>query len=658
MEYISNNPGSYLRQIRKDLNLTPHLTAWHLKILKKFTYIRTKRIKNKVFYFDFKINPEFDNQICILRERRNFEVLESILLNPGIFVDKIQKLVPLKLLIIKNIVVDLKELNLIDEIGEGGKVKLLGNMNIIEPILTILKIPEPKIKLYKDIELNYQKKLEIKPREEKVKILREYDYIGGDIRFKVAIRNESQTTITKINVILNPSSQYRIDNRIQEVDILTPGESRGVDFPLVPLTCGKSMVYGTLSYVDAFGEPHSLTISPKEIWIKCPLVIPQKATKVEIEDWKKTLLKGSTQIPYININSSEAFKIACIQISALDLTEINIDYDNSIAFFTGRAKVTGNTMIVEIKITSFDIIIEVWTSDMKQATGFIAYIKNLINVALEVAQKLQLKMDKIGQTIMDYFDVSERLCRFFQFCENREKLHELNLLLKEIVSKIERSFPDIIILNEIKNTLEKFPSFPSDQNLDDKLAIEFEFNLIEWLKEIAKIIQTNLKAYRDTFKDEKDKFDNIIDRNNELVLKIDIIEKQYSRNILKYLMVLEQVSGLIMYKHNFGEIEFDSDLVGGFLAAIQSFGSELSKEKTPMKKLAYKDFEISIDDGKYIRAAVILIGPITSHLKSKHLKFISEFESRYENRLKNWSGNISGFEEMKDITEELFMGKS
>ncbi|MFX0138200.1 MAG: hypothetical protein ACFFDN_31450 [Candidatus Hodarchaeota archaeon] len=656
-EYISKNPGPYLREVRKNLNLSPHHTAWHLKILEKFGYIRMKRIKNKVFYLDFNINPKFDKSICILREQRDFKILESILLEPGIILKQLQNKISIKAKKLKNIISYLEELDLIYEIKGDGQVKYFGNIKTVEPILTILKIPESKIKLYKQIEIDSQKKLKIKPPIEDIKILREYDYVGGDIRFKVAIRNQSLTTITKINVMLNPSTQYRMDNRIQEIDILLPDESRGVDFPLVPLTCGKSKVYGSISYVDTFGEPHSSTIPPKEIWIKCPLVIPQKATKLEIENWKKSLLKGSTKIPYINITSSEAFKIACIQISALDLAEIDIDYDNLTAIFTGRAKVTGNTMIIEIKNTTFDIIIEVWTSDMKQATGFIAYIKNLINLALEVAQGLQLKMDKMGQTILDCFDVSERLCRFFQFCENREIIHEINLLLKEIVLKIERSFPDIIFLDEIKKILEKCANFSSGDNIDDKLALEFEYNLLEWLKEIVKIIQTKSKTYQDTFKDQKDTLENINDKIEKLILKINELERQYSLNILRYLMILHQTSGVSIFSHNFSGIELDSDLMGGFLTAIQSFGTEISRETTPIKKLEYKAFEISMEDGKFIRAALILVGPITSYLKSKLLEFITEFESKYENHLVNWTGNISLFRGIREFTEELFIGK-
>ena len=52
-----------------------------------------------------------------------------------------------------------------------------------------------------------------------------------------------------------------------------------------------------------------------------------------------------------------------------------------------------------------------------------------------------------------------------------------------------------------------------------------------------------------------------------------------------------------MYTHNFTEKTLDSDLIGGFLSAIQSFGAEISKEETTMKKLSYEHFEIELLEG-------------------------------------------------------------
>ncbi|MFX0139177.1 MAG: hypothetical protein ACFFDN_36380, partial [Candidatus Hodarchaeota archaeon] len=630
-------------------NLSPRLIAWHLKMLEKFDFIRKHKITNKMAFFDSKIKPEFDRAIFTLKEPKNLKILELILLEQGINLGDLVDNSGLKLQNVRNIIKIFIELHLINEKEEHGQIKYFGNVENINPIQKILKIPELEIKP------PIIRKVAPPPlAAEQIKILREFDHIGGNIRFKVAVRNETPTTISKLSVMLTPTTQYRIENRIQEIDVLTPGESRGVDFTLIPLTCGKSNVFGTLSYVDTYGKPHSLTIDPKEIWIKCPLVIPQKATKLDIENWKKSLLRGATKIYFSNISNSQAFKIASDQISALDLAEIDINFDQMNAIFSGTAKVTGNTMIVELKIIDSNIAIEVWTSDMKQATGFIAYIKNLVNVALEVAQRLQLKIEKVGQSILDSFDISERLCKCYEICEEREVIHEIILLLGEIISKMERSFPDSSILDEINNSLSELDNFRPGENINEKIAVKLEFSLLQWLKEILKIIQANSKTYQETFTDQEISFKKIDEQIQQLILKVNEIEEQYSINILKYLMVINQASGLTMFNHNFGGFEFDTDLISGFLTAIQSFGTEITKGATPVKKLAYKDFEIVMEDGNHVRAAIVLLGPVTSFLSTKLLKFISIFESNYEKDIKDWTGNITLFKDMSSKVNEIF----
>ncbi len=89
--------------------------------------------------------------------------------------------------------------------------------------------------------------------------------------------------MSNISVTLNPSEQFFWDEAVQRINNLPPYNSRGVDFTLIPNTCGKSTVFGAVSYQDAFGKAHTMTIPPKEIAIKCPLVIPQTMSPFEIE---------------------------------------------------------------------------------------------------------------------------------------------------------------------------------------------------------------------------------------------------------------------------------------------------------------------------------------------------------------------------------------
>jgi len=95
------------------------------------------------------------------------------------------------------------------------------------------------------------------------------------------------------------------------------------------------------------------------------------------------------------------------------------------------------------------------------------------------------------------------------------------------------------------------------------------------------------------------------------------------------------------------------------LTAIQSFGTELSPDakETAMQKLSYKHFEIQLQEGRYVIAALITSGyPIpltTQQLK----KILFNFEEKFEDSLEKFTGEISRFEETKTMVEKIFFLK-
>ena len=92
--------------------------------------------------------------------------------------------------------------------------------------------------------------------------------------------------------------------------------------------------------------------------------------------------------------------------------------------------------------------------------------------------------------------------------------------------------------------------------------------------------------------------------------------------------------------------------MSGFLTAIQSFGTELTEKDSAMKKLAYKDFEIELNKGRYTTAALLLSGPGPKLLERTLERFIHSFEQTYEHILKNWRGDIST---LKDASKLVFL---
>ncbi|MFX0134792.1 MAG: hypothetical protein ACFFDN_14215, partial [Candidatus Hodarchaeota archaeon] len=146
---------------------------------------------------------------------------------------------------------------------------------------------------------------------------------------------------------------------------------------------------------------------------------------------------------------------------------------------------------------------------------------------------------------------------------------------------------------------------------------------------------------------------------NALYKDIDEIEQRYSMKILRYLLVVQKHTGITFYRGKLGsDEELDPFLVSGFLSAISSFGTELSldKKETMMKKLTYEDFEINLEDGDHIRAALLSHGKGTVFLTDKLKEFVRQFEEGYLTEIINWNGKMSVFNQASEILLNIMPG--
>ncbi|NHI93997.1 MAG: hypothetical protein EAX96_16025 [Candidatus Lokiarchaeota archaeon] len=651
-EYINENPGYHFTHVLSEIGIGSHAGRWHLGILEKFGFIRSKKITRFNVYFSKDFPESRDEMVFLLRNDNAKKIIEIINSSPEINASQIEQNMDLKYSTIHYYLSKLMKSKLLEQIQENNIIKY----KIKEHDLIFLE----KFFDFKDKILDIPKKAKekiIMPYDSKgtINVLREFDYVGGDIRFKIAVQNQSEFSITKIHVLLNSTEQYLVDDKVKTIDVLSPNESRGVDFILTPLTCGKSTIYATISYSDYKGVPQSLVVNPKEVWIKCPLVTPKHVAMNEILTWKKELLNGTSSIEYSNIPDTQAFKIALDQISALDLSQIDLDQTAKSATYSGVAKVTNQKIIVEINLYNQKINLNVWTSELKQATGFIAYIRNLIKMAVDNAKLVQVKVETLGQRIIDSFEISQRILDIFNFCKENMLINDYLILLGEIYNRLERSFPDIKCIDEILEWKEILnDEYRIGVTLPEFLSIKLQFQTLDWLNKILEITKTNAQAYKNSFDDQEIPFEKIDLRIKELENNYHYEMKRYSQSILKYLMVIHKGTGLTIYEKAFFKPFIDPDLVGGFLTAIQSFGSEISSTETSMKKLVYKNFQIEIEDGDYIRTALILNGEPTEHLLKQLQKYVKEFENTFRENLINWSGNLQVFKSKDENLEKIF----
>jgi DNA-binding MarR family transcriptional regulator len=84
MDHITKNPGCHVRDIRRAMNIDNAESAWHLKMLEKFGYLRSKRFgKYLAFYPANLAESEYDEILCTIRQDTTYNVLYDVFSTPN-----------------------------------------------------------------------------------------------------------------------------------------------------------------------------------------------------------------------------------------------------------------------------------------------------------------------------------------------------------------------------------------------------------------------------------------------------------------------------------------------------------------------------------------------------------------------------------------------
>ncbi len=653
-DYIAENPGVNFSQILNQFGLGPHAGRWHLEMLNKFQFIKTKKHSIYKTFFTREFPDDKEIPVFLLRNSNIMNIYRLIKTEP-LNTNDLAKILDLHYSTVKYHIKRLLKNKLIQNTTEKKYAVITELTTFLEKYYDFMLSPELMSKLGEYMEEKAAPTIS-EAEDEVIKVLREYDYFGGDIRYKVAVQNHSKMTISKIDIMLTASSQYRVDDRIKTIDYLVPGETRGVEFFLAPLTCGKSLVYATVAYTDGFGKPQTAQVNPKEIWIKCPLVSPEKVLQNQVEEWKRNLLKGTSKISFQKFPLKQVFDIAYNQITALDLSEVMFDENQFYCMFSGLAKVTSTKMMVETKVEDGELLIDVWADNLRQATGFLAYIRNLVNLALENAQKLLGKVETLGQSVLDIFELSNRIFEVFELCDKGWIVSDIIIILKEIHSRMTRTLPDIEIIDEIDDWVEYLePHYKMGDNIREVDGLKIQAGAQSWLGQLKRLAKANIENFSLTFKEEEFQIEQLNALLMDFEQKFLRITENLVNKLLSYLIIIHKLTGISLYSQTFKESQTDADLLSGFLTAIQEFGAEIAKESSSMKKIEYHGFEINLEDGEQVRVALILNGAGPEILRKKLILFTKEFERTYTTELEKFVGDISIFDTAEDLVTDCFV---
>jgi hypothetical protein len=160
---------------------------------------------------------------------------------------------------------------------------------------------------------------------------------------------------------------------------------------------------------------------------------------------------------------------------------------------------------------------------------------------------------------------------------------------------------------------------------------------------IAIISYITIKRYR--FKQNMKEWRRKTDLFSD-ILKVDLI------------LIIHKEIGVAIIKENFTEQQLDGDLISGFLQAITSFKYEIKKGSGEGIResilLDYRDYKILLEDGKFIRFALVLNAEPSENLKKAQSDFIIDFENKYYKYLKEFSGEVAPFRDAMQLINKHF----
>lgn len=242
----------------------------------------------------------------------------------------------------------------------------------------------------------------LKPRtkEEILSIIRGYEFIGGQVRFKVGLKNNSSYPLTDFKIsfeipdalkwILHEPDYERTGDTII-IPKIGAGEKKAVSLYLEPINCMESPVNATVSYHDEKDQPQALTMTPERISISCPIFFTEEeANLARVKRLQKSLHHHDRKVfPIINSEKTGVlYKSTLSVLKKHDIKLISEDFIEEEKFgelwYYGKTKYKQNVIITYILIDGKNKTLEIDISgdDESQITAFLAEVGGAIRTEL------------------------------------------------------------------------------------------------------------------------------------------------------------------------------------------------------------------------------------------------------------------------------------
>ncbi|MFO7797216.1 MAG: hypothetical protein ACQERB_16645 [Promethearchaeati archaeon] len=118
--------------------------------------------------------------------------------------------------------------------------------------------------------------------------------------------------------------------------------------------------------------------------------------------------------------------------------------------------------------------------------------------------------------------------------------------------------------------------------------------------------------------------------------------------------IIDQRTGICLLHRKYGSIEFNQDLVSGFLTALKDFSIEFSKGSGELKVIDMQVFYLMLvfREGVLVTAAADKNDDAKITHKALN-NIIDKFVDKYEVNLENWTGDVRIFRDFSGEVDEI-----
>ncbi|MBD3186871.1 DUF2042 domain-containing protein [Candidatus Bathyarchaeota archaeon] len=325
-----------------------------------------------------------------------------------------------------------------------------------------------------------------------VEVVREYDYVGGQVHFKIAVRNNSNAAIYDIKVVLDYPDAFQIEEEMISVPVIEPESSRGIDFYLEPTTCGKSHVGGTVIYKDYTSKVHTIHVREKEIWIKCPLVVSTMDTLEDVNQVIKSLPSDARSFLISDIDARLAYHAGFRAVSHFDTRcvaapeKLEGEMFEAEAFFATKAK-NGGRIVIKLTVSERSQILElrIWCAEAGQLTGLLAKIIEYLFQEINIIRKI--KAESREKTV-DLMAIAQGITVLSDYVMLRWKISDIATKLEDIYARVMKFLKSDAIIDEMEQWLEKLRSLNEDLNIAPEMADDLGDDIERWQDVIQRSI--------------------------------------------------------------------------------------------------------------------------------------------------------------------------